>query len=82
VKAVQTETRDAHRGLVPLTTIARWQPVHEIALHLIDLVGADLGKALIQRLCPEAVPRMSASSPPPPWFGEVGTPSESWSKLA
>jgi hypothetical protein len=40
--------------LIALTAIARRQPVHEIAFHLIDLVGPDLGKALVEGLRPEA----------------------------
>jgi hypothetical protein len=36
-------------GLIALTPIARRQPVHEIAFHGIDLVGADL-KAFVERL--------------------------------
>jgi hypothetical protein len=46
-----------------LITIARWQSVHEITLHLVDLVGADLGEAVIEWLCPEEGGRVSLIMP-------------------
>src|ERR1700755_1216981 len=49
--------------LIPLTAVARRQPVHEIAFHLLDLVGADFGEALVERLCPEASRRKALIVP-------------------
>jgi hypothetical protein len=49
--------------LVVLIAIARRQPVHEIAFHLIDLVGADLGKAFVEWLRPEAGGRVALIMP-------------------
>jgi hypothetical protein len=39
------------------------EAVHEIAIHLIDLVGADLGEAFVERLRPEAGRRIALVMP-------------------
>jgi hypothetical protein len=61
--SLRLQKRHDAAGLVALTPVARRQSVHEIAFHLIDLIGADLGEAFIEWLCPEPRGRVALIMP-------------------